>query len=146
MAGHSKNERISQAWQQGVLLDTSLWIRYFRPQGDEKVKAQVKRTFGRAGLHLLGGEGGAFGGRKGRRGLRAAEQRFGSFGRNTHRQGSVAWGGPAWIYPAAQWDYCSSSGPVDRPARYFRKNLSFGTRMNTLRRSSAWCPSRQRPS
>jgi predicted nucleic acid-binding protein len=92
MAGNSKNERVSQARQQGVLLDTSLWIRYFRPRGDEKVKAQVKRSFGRAGLHLLGGEGGAFGGRKGRRGLRAAEQRFGSFGRNTHHQGSVAWG------------------------------------------------------
>ena len=44
MAGNSKNERISQARQQGVLLDTSLWIRYFRPRGAEEVKAQVKRA------------------------------------------------------------------------------------------------------
>jgi hypothetical protein len=36
MAGYSKNERVSQARQQGVLLDISLWIRYFRPWGDEK--------------------------------------------------------------------------------------------------------------
>ena len=44
MAGYSKNERVSQARQQGVLLDISLWIRYFRPRGDEEVKAQVKRA------------------------------------------------------------------------------------------------------
>jgi Arc/MetJ family transcription regulator len=30
------NERVSQARQQGVLWDTSLWIRYFQPRGDEK--------------------------------------------------------------------------------------------------------------
>jgi len=36
MVGNSKTEIISQAWQQGVLLDTSLWIRYFRPWEDEK--------------------------------------------------------------------------------------------------------------
>jgi len=118
LAGNSKNERISQARQQGVLLDTSLWIRYFRPQGDEEVKAQVKRallaervfTCWVVKAELLVGA----------RDEEAFEQ-LGSFGRNTHHQGGVAWGGPAWIYPAAQWDYYSSSGLVDRPARYFRK-------------------------
>jgi len=44
MAGNGKNEEINQAQHQGVLIDTSLWIRYFRPQGDEEVKAQVKRA------------------------------------------------------------------------------------------------------
>jgi len=44
MAGNSKNEGINKARHQGVLLDTSIWICYFRPQGDEELKAQVKRV------------------------------------------------------------------------------------------------------
>jgi len=45
MAENSKNERVSQARQQGVLWDTSLWIRYFRPRGDEKSQSSGEALF-----------------------------------------------------------------------------------------------------
>ena len=44
MAGSGKGETVSQAQHQGVLLDTSIWIRYLRRGGDEDIKAEVKRV------------------------------------------------------------------------------------------------------
>ena len=35
---------MSQAQHQGVLLDTSIWIRYLRRGGDEDIKAEVKHV------------------------------------------------------------------------------------------------------
>lgn len=43
MAGNGEGAKVNEVRHQGILLDTSIWIRYLRPQGDEDIKAEVKR-------------------------------------------------------------------------------------------------------
>ena len=35
---------MSETQRRGVFLDTSVWIHYFRPWGDEVIKTEVKRA------------------------------------------------------------------------------------------------------
>ncbi|MBC7109317.1 MAG: PIN domain nuclease [Methanomassiliicoccales archaeon] len=44
MAGNGKGAAVNETRLQGILLDTSVWIRYLRPEGDEDIKAEVKRV------------------------------------------------------------------------------------------------------
>mgnify|MGYP000117921209 CR=1 FL=1 len=43
MAGSGKGQAVRQPQRKGVLLDTSIWVRYLRRGGDREIKAEVKR-------------------------------------------------------------------------------------------------------
>lgn len=44
MAGSGKSKLVNETHHRGVLLDTSIWVRYLRPGGYEDIKAEVKRV------------------------------------------------------------------------------------------------------
>ena len=116
MAGGGKG-KMSQAQHQGVLLDTSIWIRYLRRGGDEDIKAEVKRVLlaervftcwvVKAELLVRARDDEAF--ERLSADLEALEE-------VPITPGGVAWRCAARLYPAAQRAYRSASGSADCPS------------------------------